>query len=127
MWEKAGVVRNGPDLDTAICRLRELRERAQNARAAGEAASNPAWNESMNLLNLCVVGEMVARCGSIRTESRGAHYRLDCPESDPAWLKNIFLQRAGDAMEIATRPVEFTRITPPEVEMSMHADSVRHN
>ncbi len=127
MWESVGVVRNGRDLEAAISGLQVLRERAWRSRAAGEPVSNPAWNEAMNLLNLCVVGEMVARCASIRTESRGAHYRLDYPQPDPAWLQNIFLSRAGDGMEFRTRPVDFTRATPPEVEMSTHADSLRHN
>lgn len=127
MWEKVGVVRNGPDLQAAIRELEELRERALHTRAAGEPASNPEWNEAMNLANLCVVGDMVARSAAIRTESRGAHYRLDCPERDPAWLKNIFVRRAGERIETTLKPVEFTRLNPPEIELSTYASPIRHN
>src|SRR5207237_5216214 len=89
MWEKVGVVRNGADLAVAIEALGELRARAARAAAAGEAASNPAWNEVLDMLNLCVNGEMVARAALLRTESRGAHYRQDYPDTNPEWLKNI--------------------------------------
>ena len=52
--------------------------------ARGPAASNPEWNEALNLINLCVNGEMVARSALVRTESRGAHYRQDYPAARSA-------------------------------------------
>jgi len=113
MWEKVGVVRNGPDLEQGIAALSELRCRAENVKAGGAPASNPEWNEALNLLNLCVNGEMVARSARVRTESRGAHYRQDYPRTDPAWLRNIYLEPCGGEMRFRTEAVEFTRITPP--------------
>ena len=113
MWEKVGVVRHGGDLERAAAELAELRCRAANVRARGPAASNPEWNEALNLANLCVNGEMVARSALVRTESRGAHYRQDFPKSDPAWLRNIFLEPCGEEMRFRTQPVEFTRLAPP--------------
>jgi succinate dehydrogenase flavoprotein subunit len=129
MWEKVGVVRNGPDLDAAANELEALRERAWRARAAGEPASNPEWNETMNLINLCAIGAMVACGARVRTESRGAHYRLDCPQPGATWLKNIFLKRAagGEAVDAECKPVEFSRVIPPEIETSTHAKPIRHN
>ena len=108
MWEKVGVVRNGTDLAVAIDALVELKARAAQAAAPGEAASNPAWNEIMDLLNLCVNGEMVARAALLRTESRGAHYRQDYPDTNPEWLKNIYITPGGD-------------------EMKLHAHDIRHH
>ena len=127
MWEKVGVVRNGSDLIATLPQLRELRERAVNSRAASDPASNPEWNEAMNLANLCVVGEMVAQGAIVRTESRGAHFRQDCPERDPAWLKNIYLRAKGDEVQVSYRPVEFTRLAPPELGVGVHANDIRHN
>jgi succinate dehydrogenase / fumarate reductase flavoprotein subunit/fumarate reductase flavoprotein subunit len=107
MWEKAGVVRRGPDLESALTELAKLAERAEAARID----SLPAWNAALDLSNLIVVGSLVARSALIRTESRGAHFREDFPESDPAWLKNIILTPDSQAR---CEPVSFTRLEPPK-------------
>jgi succinate dehydrogenase / fumarate reductase flavoprotein subunit/fumarate reductase flavoprotein subunit len=127
MWEKAGVVRNGRDLQTAAEELQRLKARAADVITPGPAASNPAWNEWLNLVNLLLNGEMVTRSASLRTESRGAHYRQDFPETDAAWFKNIHLTPAGDEMKFHSEPVAFTRISPPEVGVSTHANDLRHH
>ncbi|HJZ97100.1 MAG TPA: FAD-binding protein, partial [Candidatus Solibacter sp.] len=129
MWEKVGVVRNGKDLDAAVLQLAALEERAGNCATPGDAASNPAWNEAMNLANLCVNASMVARSAAIRTESRGAHYRQDFPAPDPEWLKHIFLTPAGYEFE----PVQFTRLAPDATQMvalpgvTTNANDLRHH
>jgi succinate dehydrogenase / fumarate reductase flavoprotein subunit/fumarate reductase flavoprotein subunit len=112
MWEKVGVVRNGDGLRQAVSAIRALRERLECARTGGPAASNPAWNEAINLRNTGVVAEMVARSAIARTESRGAHFRADFPLTDPAWYRNIFLTPRGDEMDIENLPVAFTRMRP---------------
>jgi succinate dehydrogenase/fumarate reductase flavoprotein subunit len=127
MWEKVGVVRNGPDLEAAAQELQALRARASHIAAPGGPASNPAWNEALNLHNLLVNAEMVARSAALRTESRGAHYRQDHPAPDPAWLRNIHLQPAGDEMKFHFEPVRFPRISPPETGVTTHASDIRHN
>ena len=127
MWEKVGVVRNGRDLDSAASELQRLRERAANIAAPGGAASNPVWNEALNLDNLLINGEMVARSAAQRTESRGAHYRQDHPAPDPTWLRNIHLTPAGSEMKFHFEPVRFTRISPPEIGVTTHATDLRHH
>jgi len=127
MWEKVGVVRNGRDLEAAASELQRLRERAANIAAPGGAASNPAWNEALNLDNLLINGEMVARSAAQRTESRGAHYRQDHPAPDPTWLRNIHLTPAGSEMKFHFEPVRFTRISPPETGVMTHATDLRHH
>jgi succinate dehydrogenase/fumarate reductase flavoprotein subunit len=136
MWDKVGVVRNGADLSSALDALASLRDRAKQINVPGAPASNPAWNALMDLTNLCDVGQMVAQGASIRTESRGAHYRLDHPSSDPGWLKNIFLTPRGDQLDVHFEPVQFTRMLPPDVTpdhsgeqsgATTHANDLRHN
>jgi succinate dehydrogenase / fumarate reductase flavoprotein subunit/fumarate reductase flavoprotein subunit len=127
MWEKAGVVRNGGDLSQAAEELSALSEQAETARTPGPPASNPEWNDAMNLINLCKVGEMVARSALIRTESRGAHYRQDFPAADPQWLQNIYLTAKGDDMEFSLKPVKFTRLSPSEIGAKTHAIDLRHD
>jgi len=107
MWEKAGVVRRGPDLESALTELVKLAERAEAARID----SLPSWNAALDLSNLIVVGSLVARSALIRAESRGAHFREDFPGSDPAWLKNIILTPDS---QVRREPVSFTRLAPSE-------------
>jgi succinate dehydrogenase/fumarate reductase flavoprotein subunit len=106
MWRKAGVVRRGADLESTLTELASLAERSESARID----SLPAWNAALDLSNLIVVGGLVARSALIRTESRGAHFREDFPQSDPAWLKNIVLTPHA---EVRREPVNFTRLAPP--------------
>ncbi|MBI4564595.1 MAG: FAD-binding protein [Planctomycetes bacterium] len=114
MWEKVGVIRNGPDLKAALGALAELRARAERVKAPGAPASNAAWNAALDFVNLCEVGRMVAESALIRTESRGAHYRQDFPSSDPQWLKNIVLTPRENEFDVHFEPVRFTRLSPPE-------------
>jgi succinate dehydrogenase / fumarate reductase flavoprotein subunit/fumarate reductase flavoprotein subunit len=120
MWQKVGVVRNGNDLESAIHELTELRCRAERVKAGGPAASNPEWNEALNLINLCMNGEMVARSAALRKESRGAHYRQDFPQPDRDWLCNIFLEPLGDGVRFRFEPVDFSRLNP-------YADNLRNH
>jgi succinate dehydrogenase/fumarate reductase flavoprotein subunit len=106
MWQKVGVVRNGRALTEAVAALADLKVRAQNV-------ATPAWNDAINLQNLCINAEMVARSALLRTESRGAHYREYYPKPDPEWLKNIHLSPCGDDMTFHCEPVTFTRLQPP--------------
>ncbi len=114
MWDNVGVVRSGGKLAEAADQLQQLRDRAGHVRISGGPASNAEWNEAMNCVNLCTVGEMVASSALLRTESRGAHYREDFPAPDGAWLKNIFLTPASGAIQFETREVAFPRLKPED-------------
>jgi succinate dehydrogenase / fumarate reductase flavoprotein subunit/fumarate reductase flavoprotein subunit len=117
MWEKVGVVLNGPDMETAVRGIQSLRGRAEQcggATKAGGAVYNSKWNEAINVVNMTAIAEMIARSALTREESRGAHYRTDFPESCSAWLKNICVRPDGEELKFAFRPVEFTRMKPPE-------------
>lgn len=72
MWEAGGVVRTGPGLADAMLELRSL---------ADVASIDPVAR------NLVTVGLLVLESAASRRESRGAHYRADHPEPDPAWTR----------------------------------------
>ena len=117
MWEKVGVVRNGPDMEAAVRGIQSLHGRAEQcggATKAGGAVYNSKWNEAINVVNMTAIAEMIARSALTREESRGAHYRTDFPEPDFAWLKNICVRPEGEELKFVFRPVEFTRMKPPE-------------
>ena len=84
MGRLVGIFRIEADLDEAIVALADLRKRWANVRATGGRAYNPGWNLVFELGNLLTVSEAVARSALLRTESRGAHSRLDHPATDEA-------------------------------------------
>ncbi|HEV8130716.1 MAG TPA: FAD-binding protein [Acidobacteriota bacterium] len=112
MWEKVGIVRNGAGLQAALSELQSLRQRTEDGRARGANAFNQEWNEAINVINLTLVAEMIARSALLRGESRGAHYRTDHPVSRSEWLKNICVIPENGEMKLFCRPVEFTRLKP---------------
>jgi succinate dehydrogenase/fumarate reductase flavoprotein subunit len=48
---------------------------------------------------------MIVRAAMMRRESRGAHYRLDHPEDDPAWVKTVVISKKNSAMQLTTVPI----------------------
>jgi succinate dehydrogenase/fumarate reductase flavoprotein subunit len=76
---------------------------------------NQEWVECMQLENMLQCLELVLRASLVRTESRGAAYRRDFPDTNNRdWCKNIFLTRAGDGrVSIDVRPVVVTSLAPP--------------
>jgi succinate dehydrogenase/fumarate reductase flavoprotein subunit len=50
--------------------------------------------------------EMMLRSSIFRTESRGGHYREDCPRrNDPDWLADVTIRDKGGAMEVVKEPL----------------------
>ena len=106
MQSHVGIYRTQEDLDFAIGCLGELRSRWSHIRVKGNLTYNPGWNLVFELKNLLVVSEAVARSARQRTESRGAHARLDYPDPDPQWGGvNSVVARDRDAMRVGTSHV----------------------
>lgn len=73
MWEHVGIVRNGSSLTKAISELDKL---------SAKLDFEPADKNEAELINMALVGRLVARAALDRTESRGAHFRQDFPRRD---------------------------------------------
>ncbi|MHC4430134.1 MAG: fumarate reductase/succinate dehydrogenase flavoprotein subunit, partial [Planctomycetota bacterium] len=84
MQELVGIVRNGDELNEAIDVIAMLRERAERVAVPGNREYNNGWHTALDLRNLLMVAEAMARAAISRTESRGAHFREDHPAKDPA-------------------------------------------
>ncbi len=105
MQSLVGIFRVDGDLAEAIDRLAELRARWRNIRVTGGRAYNPGWNLVFELGHLLTVSEAITRSARQRTESRGAHSRIDFPATDDAgWGdKNSVVRRAKDgSMDVRT-------------------------
>ncbi len=50
-----------------------------------------------------------------RTESRGAHFREDHPETDnDKWLKHIVIHQTDDVLNTGNEPIDLREISPSE-------------
>jgi succinate dehydrogenase / fumarate reductase, flavoprotein subunit len=98
MQRQVGIFRTEADLDGALARLAELRARWATIKVAGGRAYNPGWNLVFELRAMLTVSEAIARSARQRTESRGAHSRLDHPDPDDRrWgSRNSIVSLASD-------------------------------
>jgi succinate dehydrogenase / fumarate reductase flavoprotein subunit len=96
MNDLVGIIRREPEMRQALQKLAELRERARRAGVEGHRQFNPGWHLALDLRNMLLVSECVARAALERTESRGGHTREDCPSMDRAWRRVNLLCRLTD-------------------------------
>ncbi|MEU3251867.1 fumarate reductase/succinate dehydrogenase flavoprotein subunit [Streptomyces sp. NPDC006997] len=85
MNDLVGIIRREAEMEQALRALAELRERAARAGVEGHRQFNPGWHLALDLRNMLLVSECVARAALERTESRGGHTREDFPGMDRAW------------------------------------------
>lgn len=97
MQEKVGIIRTESEIEEAIEGIGKLSARADQVVVPGNRQYNPGWHTALDLHNLLLVSEAVARSALIRKESRGAHTRDDYPEKDDAFSTvNTVLRRGPD-------------------------------
>ncbi|WP_030381071.1 MULTISPECIES: fumarate reductase/succinate dehydrogenase flavoprotein subunit [unclassified Streptomyces] len=96
MNDLVGIIRRRAEMERALEKLAELRVRARRAGVEGHRQFNPGWHLALDLRNMLLVSECVARAALERTESRGGHTREDHPEMDNAWRPVNLLCRPAD-------------------------------
>lgn len=107
MQDLVGIVRNGEDMERALVKIGELKEKAGKVGAIGNREYNPGWHTVLDLQNLLTVSEAVALSALERKESRGAQFRVDYPEKSEEWGKyNVTVRRGPDgSMQIQRIPI----------------------
>src|SRR5690606_3013789 len=112
MNDLVGIIRKEEELRQALESLGKLRERVANVSvepvaAGGGRGYHPGWHLALDLRNMLLVSEAVAKAALERTESRGGHTRDDYPEMSAEWRKiNLVCSLAGDP---SSPHVELTR------------------
>ena len=108
MQSLVGIFRVEADLVEAIGRLADLRRRAAAVRVSGGRVYNPGWNLVFELRNMLMISEAIARSALQRTESRGAHSRLDFPATDDTtWghLNSVVARGTDGTMTVTSAPL----------------------
>ncbi|BCI91881.1 hypothetical protein NIIDMKKI_70870 [Mycobacterium kansasii] len=95
MNDLVGIIRKEDEITRALTLLDELWKRYQKVQVEGHRQYNPAWNLAIDLRNMLLVSECVARAALERTESRGGHTRDDHPGMDSNWRNTLLVCRAA--------------------------------
>jgi succinate dehydrogenase / fumarate reductase flavoprotein subunit len=108
MNDLVGIIRTASELEASLDELEGFKQRAAGMVVEGHRQYNPGWHLALDLRNMLLVSECIARAALAREESRGGHTRDDFPGPDPAWgAKNLVLSlnAAGDGVDIAEKPL----------------------
>jgi succinate dehydrogenase / fumarate reductase flavoprotein subunit len=106
MQSLVGIIRVKDELEEAVDRIAELKERSRKVTVEGHRQYNPGWHLALDLESLLTVSEAVARAALARQESRGGHTRDDFPKPDPDWGKvNNTVRRAGEGISLTQEPL----------------------
>ncbi|MET7493445.1 fumarate reductase/succinate dehydrogenase flavoprotein subunit [Streptomyces sp900116325] len=100
MNDLVGIIRRAPEMEQALEKLAALRVRAHRAGVEGHRQFNPGWHLSLDLRNMLLVSECIARAALERTESRGGHTREDCPTMERSWRPANLLCRLADGTAV---------------------------
>jgi succinate dehydrogenase / fumarate reductase flavoprotein subunit len=115
MQEKVGIIRHEEPLRQAVEKINELKERAKRVRATGNRQYNPGWHTALDLKNLLLSGEAVARSALVRKESRGAHTRDDYPNKEDRFNQLNFITRCSAEGEMEVQEVRIPEL-PAELQ-----------
>ncbi|GAB3449160.1 fumarate reductase/succinate dehydrogenase flavoprotein subunit [Streptomonospora sediminis] len=106
MNDLVGIIRRGSEIEQALESLAKLRERAAEVRAEGGTVYNPGWHLALDLQNMLLVSEAVARAALERRESRGGHTRDDHPAMSAQWRRvNLVSSLRGGRLELRQEPL----------------------
>ncbi len=106
MNDLVGIIRTESEMTEALGRLEALKVRAANITVEGHRQFNPGWHLALDLRNMLIVSECVARAALLRQESRGGHTRDDFPQMSAEWRKvNLVCRVDENGVSIARQPL----------------------
>jgi succinate dehydrogenase / fumarate reductase flavoprotein subunit len=85
MQRLVGIIRKREELVESLVEIAKLKERAKHLSVEGHRQYNPGWHLALDLANMLVVSECIAKAALEREESRGGHTRDDFPGPDDRW------------------------------------------
>ena len=117
MNDLVGIIRKADEVELAMTKIDELRERAKHMVVEGHRQFNPGWHLALDLRNMLLVSECVARAAIIRTESRGGHTRDDHPTMDPEWRHQLLVCNVKDDGSVDVQHKEQIPVRPDLLEL----------
>jgi succinate dehydrogenase / fumarate reductase flavoprotein subunit len=91
MNDLVGIIRKAEEIEQALGKIGEIKKRIRNVTVEGHRQFNPGWHLAVDLRNMVMVSECVAKAALRRTESRGGHTRDDHPQMDAEWRNKLLV------------------------------------
>jgi len=116
MDSQVAVYRTGPDLEAALNKIKELKQRVPDIQVRDRGRIyNTDLLSALEINNLLDLAEVVVAGALDRTESRGAHSRRDFPQRDDVnWLKHTLAYYTPTGPRLDYMPVTITMWQPVE-------------
>ena len=116
MMDNVGVFRTEEGIQSALNRVRELQECAQDITVMDKGKRfNTDILEAIELQNLLDLAEVTAASALARQESRGAHSREDFKtRDDENWLTHTYASKVDGKINLEYAPVNITIHNPEE-------------
>ncbi len=111
VWQSAGICRGKSDLESAIVQVEMWRQEFASLPLSQTLLNLPPgqmidfspadvqnssilrkWGEVGNLLD---IGYLILKSAAFRTESRGGHYRVDYPLTEPDWCSHTLINQSN--------------------------------
>jgi succinate dehydrogenase / fumarate reductase flavoprotein subunit len=109
MNDLVGIIRTGAELEQSLREIEAFKERARTMAVEGHRQYNPGWHLAIDLRNMLIVSEAIAKAALARQESRGGHTRDDYPATDhEVWgTKNLVvtLNAGGTGVDLSEKPL----------------------
>jgi succinate dehydrogenase / fumarate reductase, flavoprotein subunit len=109
MNDLVGIIRTGEELGRSLEEIEAFKGRAKRLHVEGHRQYNPGWHLALDLRNMLLVSESIAKAALAREESRGGHTRDDFPQTDhEVWgRKNLVLtlDDSGEGVGLSEKPL----------------------
>ncbi|MGI8753474.1 MAG: fumarate reductase/succinate dehydrogenase flavoprotein subunit [Acidimicrobiales bacterium] len=114
MQDLVGIIRTEAEMQKALDAVMDLAGRIDHISVEGHRQYNPGWHLALDLRNMLLVSEAVAKAALERKESRGGHTRDDYPMTDDHWAKLNVIVSLGDDHRVAIRTQPLP-VMPPDL------------
>ena len=106
MNELVGIIRTAPEIEAALGRIEQLKQRVQHLSVEGHRQYNPGWHLALDLPHMLRVSECIARAALERQESRGGHTRDDFPGPTTEWgALNVICSEVDGTVHLTRQPL----------------------
>jgi succinate dehydrogenase / fumarate reductase flavoprotein subunit len=106
MNDLVGIIRKADEMELALKKLDELKDRIPRVAVDGRRAYNPGWHLALDLRNMLMVSQCIARAALERQESRGGHTRDDYPTMDENWRRELLTCALQDDEVVLTHQAQ---------------------